>query len=41
MTCKHRYEATSFASKWRDPKSHWWSCTRCGHTIFATLKENT
>jgi hypothetical protein len=39
MTCKHRYEPTSFGIKYRPKNSYWWECKRCGHTIFSELKE--
>jgi DNA-directed RNA polymerase subunit RPC12/RpoP len=34
MTCKHRYEPTNCGIKYH------YRCTRCGGTIFATLKED-
>ena len=34
MTCKHRYEPTNFGIKYRNKNSYWWSCIRCGNTIF-------
>jgi hypothetical protein len=37
MTCKHRYEPFKFGLKYRKPNTHWWSCKRCGHTIFSEL----
>ena len=37
--CKHKYEPTNFGIKYRKPDTHWWSCIRCGNTIFAELKE--
>jgi len=41
MNCKHRYEPFKFGLKYRKPNTHWWSCKRCGHTIFSELKDNT
>jgi len=41
MTCKHRYEPTLFGIKYRKPNTHWWSCVRCGNTIFSELKEKS
>jgi len=35
--CKHRYEPTNFGIKYRTPNSYWWSCIRCGNTIFSEL----
>lgn len=38
VNCKHRYEPTLFGIKYRKPDTHWWSCIRCGKTIFSELK---
>jgi hypothetical protein len=37
--CKHRWEPSNFAAKWRNPNHYIFECTRCGKSIFATLKE--
>jgi ribosomal protein S27AE len=37
--CKHRWEPSNFAAKWRSPNHYIFECTRCGKSIFATLKE--
>jgi hypothetical protein len=39
MTCKHRWEPSSFAIGWRTPYHYIFECKRCGKSIFATLKE--
>jgi len=39
MTCKHRWEPSSFAIKYRTPNHYIFECKRCGKSIFATLKE--
>jgi hypothetical protein len=39
MTCKHRYEPTTFGMSGRIPGSYWYCCTRCGNVIWTTLKE--
>jgi DNA-directed RNA polymerase subunit RPC12/RpoP len=39
MTCKHRWEPSNFAIKYRTPNLYIYECARCGKSIFATLKE--
>jgi hypothetical protein len=39
MTCKHRWEPSNFAIKYRTPNHYIFECKRCGKSIFATLKE--
>ena len=37
--CKHRWEPSNFAIKWRTPGSYWYLCARCYKLIFTELKE--
>jgi hypothetical protein len=37
--CKHRWEPSNFAIKYRTPNHYIFECKRCGKSIFATLKE--
>jgi hypothetical protein len=39
MTCKHRWEPSDFAARWRTRGHYLFECKRCGASIFATLKE--
>ena len=38
MTCRHRWEPSLFGIKYRTPNHYIYQCTRCGKSIFATLK---
>ena len=37
--CRHRWEPSNFGIKYRTPNHYMYQCTRCGKSIFATLKE--
>ena len=39
--CKHRWEPSNFAVKWRTPNHYIFECTRCHKFISALLKEKT
>lgn len=41
MTCKHRWEPTTFGVKHHPQGSYWYLCARCSKTIFAQLRGNS
>jgi len=39
MNCRHNWIPSNFGIKYRTPNHYIFECTRCGKSIFATLKE--
>ncbi|CAB5224439.1 hypothetical protein UFOVP393_79 [uncultured Caudovirales phage] len=37
--CKHRWEQSKFGFRHVPPNYYMYECARCGHVIFAVLKE--
>lgn len=41
MTCKHRWEPTTFGIKYRNPGSYWYQCKRCQKVIWTILVDKS